>query len=73
MKQIYAASIELNDKLKRLEQSYIAIKNSTTAMLNTITEIKNEKRIVNDQDTKEMSIEGMYLIRTLSKRFYDNF
>lgn len=59
MKQIYAASMELNDKLKRLEQSYIAVKNSTTAMLNTITEIRNEKRIINDQDTREMPIEGI--------------
>ncbi|XP_015171921.1 PREDICTED: uncharacterized protein LOC107064103 isoform X2 [Polistes dominula] len=57
VKQIHAASIELNDKLKRLEQSYIAVKNSTTAMLNAITEMKNERRTVNEQDTKEMTNE----------------
>nr|XP_050865342.1 uncharacterized protein LOC127070853 isoform X4 [Vespula vulgaris]XP_050865343.1 uncharacterized protein LOC127070853 isoform X4 [Vespula vulgaris] len=66
VKQIYAASMELNDKLKRLEQSYIAVKNSTTAMLNTITEIRNEKRIINDQDTREMPIEGSQNVQRIS-------
>ncbi|XP_046828957.1 uncharacterized protein LOC124428665 isoform X3 [Vespa crabro] len=59
VERIYAANVELNDRLKRLEQSYISVKNSTTAMLNTITKMKNDKRIVNDQDdTTEMPIEG---------------
>ncbi|KAL2737642.1 uncharacterized protein V1478_001728 [Vespula squamosa] len=66
VKQIYAASMELNDKLKHLEQSYIAVKNSTTAMLNAITEIRNEKRIVNDQDTREMPIEGSQNVQRIS-------
>ncbi|XP_035740763.1 uncharacterized protein LOC118449811 isoform X4 [Vespa mandarinia] len=59
VERIYAANVELNDRLKRLEQSYISVKNSTTAMLNTITKMKNDKRIVDDQDdTTEMPIEG---------------
>ncbi|XP_047366966.1 uncharacterized protein LOC124955898 isoform X1 [Vespa velutina] len=58
VERIYAANVELNDRLKRLEQSYISVKNSTTAMLNTITKMKNDKRIVDDQDTTEMPVEG---------------
>ncbi|XP_014598867.1 PREDICTED: uncharacterized protein LOC106784149 isoform X3 [Polistes canadensis] len=66
VKQIHAASIELNDKLKRLEQSYIAVKNSTTVMLNAITEMKNERKIVNEQDTKEMTNEGSQSVQRIS-------
>ncbi|KAI4498916.1 hypothetical protein M0802_006091 [Mischocyttarus mexicanus] len=66
VKQIHAASIELNDKLKRLEQSYIAVKNSTTAMLNAITEMKNERRTVSEQDVKEMTNEGSQNVQRIS-------
>lgn len=56
--QIHAASIELNDKLKRLEQSYIALKNSTTVMLNAITEMRNQKGIANEKEENEMRLGG---------------
>ncbi|KAK2579328.1 hypothetical protein KPH14_008280 [Odynerus spinipes] len=66
VKQIHTASLELNDKLKRLEQSYIALKNSTTVMLNAITEMKNQKGIVNEKETNEMHIEGKEDVQRIS-------
>lgn len=66
MEKMRAASLELNDKLKRLEQSYIALKNSTTVMLNAITEIKNQNENVNAKETNVMRNGGTENVQRIS-------
>lgn len=66
MEKMRAASLELNDKLKRLEQSYIALKNSTTVMLNAITEIKNQNENVNAKETNVMRNGGTEDVQRIS-------
>ncbi|XP_050448874.1 uncharacterized protein LOC126850196 isoform X2 [Cataglyphis hispanica] len=43
--EIHATDVELIDKFKRLEQSYNGLKNSTSIMFATVSEIQNQQQV----------------------------
>lgn len=43
--EIHATDVELISKLKRLEQSYNGLKNSTSIMFATVSKIQNQQQV----------------------------
>lgn len=43
--EIHATDVELISKFKRLEQSYNGLKNSTSIMFATVSEIQNQQQV----------------------------